>query len=165
METRKTFHPVILGIGCAALALGVVVYLISRPAEDVYFIHRSPVPISLYSLIPDVFGGIAYHLPSFLHVFAFSMITAGLVSRSKQAILLICGGWFSVDFLFELGQKYGDGIVAYIPRWFEHVPFLENSAGFFVSGTFDMYDVAATALGAVSAYLLLSMMKEKGDRK
>ena len=91
-------------IGVAGLSLGALVYLIDRPPEATYFIYFSRINISLYNILPNVFGVIGNSLPDFLHVFSFILITAGLLSCQKKCSIIVCISWFSLDFLFVKGD-------------------------------------------------------------
>jgi len=142
-------------IGAAGLSLGTLVYLIDRPPEATYFIYFSKINISLYNTFPNVFGVLGNSLPDFLHVFSFILITAGLLSCQKRCCLIVCITWFSVDFLFEIFQKYNALPLEIIPNWFKAIPFLENTENYFSQGTFDIADLIAIVLGTVIAYFIL----------
>jgi len=144
-------------LGFIALLIGSTVYMIDRPSDQTYFIAQSPLTISLYNNIPNLFGIIGYSLPAFLHVFSFILITAGLIFWNKRAYLIICVFWFSVDSAFELGQKFNDVTSHIIPHWFAGIPFLENTKSYFLHGTFDVVDLAAVAFGTMVAYFVVSI--------
>jgi hypothetical protein len=93
-------------------------------------------------------------------VFAFALITAGVVSCGKRGWLIICFSWFLIDSAFELGQKFSAWALKLIPNFFESIPVLENTEAFFLRGTFDVYDLVAMAMGAITAYaVLIATMK------
>ena len=142
-------------VGLTALLLGSLVYLVDRSPDRTYFIYISGLNISLYNTLPNVFGAIGNSLPTFIHVFAFILITAGLMSCQKRGCLIICLSWFFVDFAFELSQKYNAWSSRLIPNWFSEIPFLENTENYFIRGTFDFIDLAAVAFGTVIAYYVL----------
>ena len=149
-------------IGVTILLFGALVYLIDRPPDQTYFVYNSNINISLYNIIPNLFGVIGSSLPSFVHIFSFILITAGLLGCHKRGYLIICLSWVFVDCAFEIGQKYSTLPLKIIPRWFEGVPYLENSKNFFIQGTFDSFDLVAIATGAVIAYfILLSTMERR----
>lgn len=151
-------------IGVAALLLGTLVYLIDRPPEQTYFVYLSPINLSLYKKLPNFFGAIGHSLPTFIHVFAFILITAGLTSCKKGGCILICLGWFFADIAFETGQKFSSWSANLVPAWFESIPFLENTKNYFTHGTFDFYDIFSIALGALAGYfvLLKTMPRDNG---
>jgi len=142
-------------IGAVTLFLGSMVYLIDRPPEHTYFVYVSGVKISLYNILPNLFGPLGKSLPTYVHVFSFILITGGLISCHKRGYLIICLGWFLVDAAFELGQKFSGWFAGVIPDWFGGIPFLESSKRYFLNGTFDFQDLAAISLGTITAYFLL----------
>jgi len=142
-----------------------LVYLIDRPPEATYFVYISKIKISLYGAFPNIFGVIGNSLPDFLHVFSFILLTAGLLSSQKKGSLIICLGWFSIDFVFELFQKFNALPLKIIPKWFNGIPFLENTENYFSRGTFDFIDLIAIALGAGTAYFVLLATNNRADKK
>ena len=142
-------------IGVAGLIVGSLIYLINRPSDQTYFVYNSPINISLFNIIPNVFGFIGGSLPEFIHVFSFILITAGLIFCNKRGYLIICLSWFLVDSAFELGQKFNTWPSRIIPDWFTGIPFLENTENYFLKGTFDFIDLAAIVFGTVIAYFVL----------
>jgi len=149
-------------IGLGGLLVGALVYLIDRPPEATYFLHFSRIKVSLYGILPNVFGVIGNSLPDFLHVFSFIMLTAGLLSWGKKGSLAICLCWFSIDFIFELFQKFNTLPLKIIPKWFKGIPFLENTGNYFTQGTFDLLDLIAITLGTTAAYFVL-LATNKGE--
>ena len=122
-------------IGLTALIFGVLVYLVNRPPDQIYFIYVSGLNISLYNTLPNIFGLIGNSVPAFIHVFSFILITAGFLSCQKRGCLIICLSWLLVDSAFELGQNFNTWSASIIPDWFEGIPFLENTKSYFIHGT------------------------------
>ncbi len=148
-------------IGVIFLFIGTLVYLVDRPAEQTYFIFNTGIDISFFSGSKKLFGLIGNNFPSFSHVFSFSLITAGLFSLKNKGYLAICICWFTVDSMFELGQKFKSFPLIFIPDWFAGIPYLENSKNYFLFGTFDSIDIAANAIGAIAAYIVLVITTER----
>jgi len=147
-------------IGAAALLVGALVYVVDRAPDETYFIYSTGVNISLHNILPNLFGPIGNFLPAFIHVFAFALITAGVISCGKKGWVIICLSWFLIDSAFEFGQKYGTWTANHIPGFFADIPILENTKAFFLRGTFDVHDFVAMAMGAITAYaVLLATMK------
>lgn len=119
------------------------------------------VNLSVYGKTPHLFGVMGGNLPAFLHVFAFSLITAGVMKKSRPVHGRICLFWFCVNSLFELGQKYPDVINSALPQGLSHHSLMGRTADFFNKGTFDSLDILAFATGALAAYALLTMMEKK----
>ncbi len=141
-------------IGLAVLLLGTAVYFLDRPWEQTIFV---PGDLSLFPLTPAVFGVIGQSLPTFAHVFAFSLLTIALVGGAKRAAITVCLGWFLVEAAFELGQHpaLALALVTAMPPWFAGLSILNQSASYFLHGTFDPLDMLAIALGALAAYLVI----------
>ncbi len=148
-------------IGLAVLLLGTAVYFLDRPWEQTIFV---PGDLSLFSLTSSVFGVIGHSLPTFAHVFAFSLLTIALVGGAKRAAITVCLGWFLVDAAFELGQhpQVASGLSSLIPQWFEHLPVLDRTSGYFVYGTFDPLDLVSAALATLAAYLVIRRTQRPG---
>jgi hypothetical protein len=142
-------------IGTLALLFGSLVYIVDRPPDQTYFVYSNSINISLFNIIPNLFGLIGNSLPAFLHVFSFILITAGLIFCQKRGFLIICLSWFLVDSAFEVGQKFTTWPSRIIPDWFAGIPFLENTENYFLQGTFDFIDLASIVLGAIIAYFVL----------
>ena len=137
-----------------ALAVGVWVYLVERDPQRVYLLAGF-IPESLPS--PLHLGTIAGVLPEFIHVYAFSLLTALLLPSTPRHTLGACLAWFVVDSAFEIAQHpaIAPMIVAVLPGWFEQVPLLDNTVAYFRHGTFDPLDLAAVAVGAQAAWLTI----------
>jgi len=149
-------------IGLLVLATGSLVYLVDRPPGQTHFVYESHVDISLYDSLPNLFGTIGNIFPDFSHVFAFILITAGILSTNKTGCLVLTVFWFFTDILFEFGQKFGPAAADLVPAWFESIPFLKNTSVYFKNGTFDWLDTAAIIAGSVCAYfILIKTMKGK----
>jgi hypothetical protein len=145
------------------LLLGSLVYLVDCPPDQTYFISNFGINISLYNLLPNLFGIIGNSLPDFVHPFSFILITAGLITFKKKGYIIICLSWFLVDCVFEFGQKFNLWFSTIIPDWFAGIPFLENTEKYFVHGTFDSFDLAAITIGTVIAYFVL-IITNKSER-
>jgi len=146
--------------GATALFIGILVYLVDRPPDQTYFVDKSFVNISLYHILPDLYGIIGNSLPSFTHIFSFILITAGLIASKKREFIIICLFWFLIDSVFELGQKFSTMFIKSIPGWFTSIPFLENTEDYFIRGTFSFGDMAAITIGTITAYFLLMITSE-----
>lgn len=146
-----------------AMMAGWVVYAVDRPAPQVYLL---PSVLAFSDSSRNFFGAIGASLPSFLHVFAFSLLTAAVVaSRTPRAAAIIAGAWCGTDLLFELGQHpaLSAFIDASLPSWFASVPVLENVGPYFLRGSFDATDVAATVMGAALAYFTIVGQPSQGS--
>ena len=150
-------------IGLLALAVGIVLYVFDRPSAQIYFVTEW---LSQYRGSPSLFGAIGYHLPTFLHVFAFCLITSGILATGRRGVLVVCLSWLLVDGGFEIGQHplVTQIILPWIPDWFARVPVLDNTADYFIQGRFDPLDLSSIALGAFSAYLVIGLLNRQDDQ-
>jgi hypothetical protein len=149
-----------ISIGVLTLFVGLLLYLINRPS-DIYFVSFIKGAEHLHHLafpLPTRIGGA---LPSFLHVFAFSLLLGGLLACRKTGYLIICCSWLFTNVLFELGQRHPISTSQVIPEWFEGMFFLENIREYFLNGTFDSFDLLASSVGAVAAYCVLVRTREE----
>ncbi len=148
--------------GAVVLLAGVLIYLIDRPPDQIYFIYKSGMNISLFGILPIIFGSVGNFLPSFVHVFSFIFITAGIIARGKKDYLIICVSWLLIDCAFELGKNFNSWPLKIIPDWFLGILFLKNSKNYFMHGTFDLADMIAIFIGATMAYLFLVKTMQRG---
>ena len=84
-------------VALSALVVGVVIYLTERSGAGVYLLPdgwEAVLPVSL----------LGNHLPSFLHAFAFVILTAIVLEPWRGAVIFSCLLWAAVNTLFELGQ-------------------------------------------------------------
>ena len=73
-------------IGLVVLFFGSLVYLVDCLPDQTYFISNFGINISLYNLLPNLFGIIGNSLPDFVHPFSFILITAVLVACKKKRL-------------------------------------------------------------------------------
>jgi len=134
------------------LSLGTLLYVLARPSDQVPVLSA----LNVSHLLPAVVGGLGSSLPTFAHVFAFSLLTAVLLDGGRRVCLAACLAWFFVDTAFEVAQHrhIGASIAEVIPDWFEAVPILDQAGSYFVAGIFDPWDLMSIALGAGAAYVL-----------
>ena len=150
---------ILTGILC--LFLGGMVYLVARPPDQIYFLSRGGMPISLYHCLPNILGPAGQSLPSLIHVFSFILITAGIMGCEKRGGMICCVSWLILDSAFELGQRFHAWPQRIIPDWFSGVPLLENTRNYFACGTFDSFDLAAIVIGTLIAFWVLSITTER----
>jgi len=149
-------------IGFSVLTLGALFYYLFRSSEHTYFLKKLGISSQPISILPPVLLTIGNTLPSFLHVFAFIMMTAGLIANKKRGYLIVCLSWFTIDVFFEISQGLDAVLIPVIPNWFSHLFLLENTRDYLLYGSFDYLDLVAIALGSIVAYLFLTK-NERGD--
>ena len=149
-------------IGVTGLLAGMSVYLVGRPFNSVYFLQRLQSSEKHFHSLPNLFGKIGPYAPEFFHPFSFSLITIGLFSRNRRSRIIICLFWFTINILFEAGQKYGTQVAEFIPHWFSKVPVLENTKNYFARGTFSIADLTAILLGSAVAFIVAELTSVRG---
>jgi hypothetical protein len=137
-------------IAAVALSVGLLVYLLGRQPEHVYFLFHG---FSLAHGHHSLFGVLGNYLPSFVHVYAFILLTAAVAGFSQTRLTGTCAVWFVVASLFEAAQHPAISpiIAAAVPAWFARVPILDNTAAYFLNGTFDLWDLLSIVLGTMAA--------------
>lgn len=123
----------LFALGLGALALGVLVYALDRPAWSVAFLPATLIHDSGF------LGPLAGPMPTFLHVLAFSLMTAALLAPTLRARFAACSAWVAVNWLFEAAQH----------------PALMEITGNGMPGAFDLLDMLAALLGAAAAFLVM----------
>lgn len=134
------------------LLAGIAVYALDRGGAA-YFLSGWPAEPAA----PGVFGPLGDHLPTFFHPLVFILITAAVLRPWPRALPAICTAWFAIECLFELGQMapLDSRIAAAVPPWFDSVPVLQNTADYFIRGTFDPLDILSIGVGTGIAYLIV----------
>jgi hypothetical protein len=150
-------------IALAALAVGVLVYMLDRPAGSAYFLPQVASFANGHHFWFRALGG---RLPEFAHVYAFILLTVA-VSPWPGRVLPLCVFWWVLATLAELAQHPALAlrVVALVPDWFQQLPVLDNTASYFVHGTFDPWDLVAIALGTVSAYVTVRWLQYRPARE
>lgn len=139
-----------------ALAVAMLVYMTDRdPAAALLF----PALATLHG--GPVFGSAGAWLPSFVHPFAFSLLTAAALPAQLGSRLAACAAWGAVDVGFEVGQHPDVG--ARLADWMQPdgsaFPLTRALSNYFVRGTFDGADIVAALLGAAAAAGVLCWMR------
>lgn len=150
-QTKPNFRVILLGL--AWLSLGAMVYLWDRPVKGFFW---GTFGGNLFMDGGSGFGVLGHWLPTFAHVMAWSLITAGaLAVRSRTALAAICFLWMGINWGFELGQKNAVSVCEMLPDWPPLAPLMDLLRGYFKNGTFDTGDLWAAGLGAVMALTML----------
>jgi hypothetical protein len=146
-------------VGTMVLLLGVLVYVLDRPADAAPFFG----PISVDHVFPGAFGPIGQSLPTFAHTFSFSVLTAVWFGGQRRICIAPCLAWFAIDTVLEVGQypAVAERLVHFIPGWFDRLPILSQANGYFLAGIFDPWDLFSIAAGAISACLMTANTKRR----
>jgi len=143
---------VIAGLG---LSIGALVYLTDRAAYS-----HSLLPRFASLQRRHLFGVVGPWLPSFLHTFSFSLLTAAARSPAKSPAYGACAAWCTVNLVFELGQhpKVSQRLADLVLRTFGDTAPSRWTSNFFIRGTFDVNDIAAAVAGGLAAAGLLHLV-------
>jgi len=143
-----------LCIGMMFLLIGFLFYYFIRASNPPFFIHIFHPSKIHFSYMPHFFYN---NSPSFLHVVAFSFITAGIWSGDKSTNVLVnffsCFSWFLIDLIFECMQS-----LTVISK---HL-ILKNHIGL---GIYDVKDIWACALGAFLSFFILTILDFNSTRR
>jgi hypothetical protein len=147
-----------LSAGAAVLLLGFALYSLVRPEP----IFALPAPWHHPNVFPGLARG-AGSVPTFLHVLALALLSAGAVGGRRRA-WAAPAFWAAVNVVFELGQH------AYMRARFAALPeldhwLLERARSYFVSGTFDVADIVAACVGALTACAVIRLTTRLGDHR
>jgi len=148
-------------IASLSMVAGLFIYAADRAPGSVYLF---PDALSLNSGEGLIFGALGAYLPTFIHVYTFTLLTYACLSCDRAAVITTCGFWFIIDSLLELCQQevVATGIITIVPQWFDSIPVLENVSPYFVKGTFDPVDLLSIAVGSITAYFTINTFKEEG---
>ena len=137
---------------CVSLGVGFLVYIADRAATPVLL-----VPTSFLLSTGPLFGRMGDWLPSFIHPFAFSLLTAAACEPGARPAYAACVGWWLVNVAFEIGQHpaLSGPIANALHGVFGHSAPVKALSGYFVHGTFDGGDLIAATAGALAAARLL----------
>lgn len=157
--SQRQEEAILLVLAALLLVVGVLVYAIDRDGAA-YFLAGWTAGRGE----GELFGPLADHLPTFLHVLVVVLLTAAVLRPWPKLLPAIALGWFGMECLFELGQlsPLDARIAAALPAWLDDIPVLEASAGYFINGTCDPLDVLSIGLGAAVAFWIVRTI-ERGD--
>jgi len=141
---RDSYHGriLLLLIGLALLGYGAAGYLSFRTDSGVYFLTFLKIAYrpSWHVMIWND------HLPSLLHVAAFSLVTLAILNPTLERALYVPLVWASINLLFEMVQHdivkemlFNAQWRGWLPRLFVH---------YSQRGRFDLYDMFYSLLGA-----------------
>lgn len=148
----------------AALGLGLLVYLGDRPAGSAM-------------LLPDaatlghgpLFGAAGAWLPSFIHPFAFGLLSAAASRQRATPAYGAVAAWWVVDLAFELGQlpqlsaPLSQALLA-LQSASLPLPPAQALSRYLVNGRFDTADVLALSAGALAAAGVLRLLHRRETR-
>ena len=134
----------LLAYAIIALLAGLAYYWATRPSDSALFLSLLPAfpPEISLSFLTRWSGW----LPTFLHVFAFALLTC--LALGRRHLVFACVLWGVINALFELGQ-------ALPAETLENMPDLFNLRTYLSQGVFDPLDLVACGMGAWAAWILI----------
>jgi hypothetical protein len=141
--------PIVLA-SCASVALtvGLFVYAVDRGKLLGSWPLNATVAVS-----GSLFGMLGYWLPSFIHPFAFGLLTAAARPSGLRPAYRACVAWWAVNVAFEVGQH--PLVSARLANIFQSSigtgAFQQSLSDYFTRGTFDVGDLLAATAGAAAA--------------
>lgn len=153
MRPCDNFNAVQLINGFVFLVTGISIYVLFRGDTLPYL----PEAWVVHGLLPYPINHLTNQLPTFTHLLAFSLFTAGILGGGRRSAVLICLFWLFVETVFETAQHplISGWLAPRVPRWFENIALLDHTRGFLISGTFDPLDLVAATLAALLAYVVI----------
>ena len=139
------------------MAVGLLVYVTDRGSA-----HGMLLPAMSGPVGHPLFGALGQWLPSFVHPFAFSLLSAA-AARPKPALSYTgCLAWCAVNLAFEVGQhrQISDHVATALHDAFGNATMVRPVSGYFTRGTFDVGDAAAVILGSLAAAAMLRWLHQ-----
>jgi len=143
-----------------ALAAGTGVYLFDRAPGSAWLL-----PAAWQATSPGGwFGGAGLWLPSLVHAFGFSVLTACLLPRGRAAAAGACAAWAAIDTLAECAQHpaWSAPLATALERAFDASRLAVQVGQYFVRGSFDVADVTAGLAGSLLAFAALCRFFVRG---
>ena len=136
--------------GLLCLGAGCVLYATARPSIAAHFLGgvSNPVPP-----LPRSFRSLVGSAPTFIHVVAFSLMSAAIIGGHTGRRLAMCAAWAFTDVVFEWAQMpVVSGWLLQHATLIRSVPYLPR---YLAGGTFDPLDVLAAVSGGAFAGLFI----------
>lgn len=155
--TVSVFHTIVLAL--IGLTIGTLVYLTARPSTTYVAMLFQGLPF------PQLKSGlITGSLPTFCHVFAFSLISGELLRpwvRVAGANFIV---WDFLETAVEIGQI--EPLALAIQSMLKSSwggTFSDLVGEYFVRSTFDYFDLMACSLGSIVAWIVHTTAERKQD--
>jgi len=161
-QNRIHVDPLPLLMGMFFLSLGFLFYGMERP---IFSDLLGSSPDEAFTPTQDFFFfvWVRHHFPTFIHTFAFCLLSAAFFPSGKKGTFFVCLSWVVINVTFEFMQGKHAIITGLIPDGWATYPFLSNVEHFFTLGVFDSRDMLAAVLGGLCAYGLLLLMGARKD--
>ncbi len=151
-QERKNYRLFFLGI--LSLLIGTSFYFFLRSSDSNYLLIYFRTLSHPNNFVMRFIGNFGGSIPSFFHVLSLSLLNISLLSKTRVQTIIICIQWFLFGTIFELAQKYNSPINSNFFSILQENILFEKFEQYFIFGTFDFFDLLATALGAMTAFLI-----------
>lgn len=146
-----------------ALVLGLLLHVTQRDAAYSLLVPR----VDALTGLPEL-GAVAGWLPSFIHPFAFSLLSAALLPAPASARYGACIAWCAVNIAFEVGQhpRISPSLAENLDSALGKTPLgppAQALADCALRGTFDTGDIVAAMLGALAAAMVLFWVERQQE--
>jgi hypothetical protein len=147
----------VLAVLC--LAAGALVYAAGRPDGSPYLLPAAWANRFDWPWLDTAWG---LSLPSFLHAFAFSLLTSLLLRPWHLAAIVGCGFWLVVNVSLEIAQAdvIAPWVTQHLPAAFAQWPLLDMVGPYLLNGSFDPLDLGITVFGCG---LALALLEDRGS--
>jgi hypothetical protein len=145
----------LVAVASLSLAAGMLVYATDRDST-----HAMLFPAFVTLATGPVFGVVGPWLPSFVHPFAFSLLTAATGRRSTFPAYSACAAWWAVNMVFEFAQhpqfsgRFAESVNVLLGQtWLSRT--VSNYA---LRGSFHVDDLVAATAGALAAAGVMALV-------
>ena len=159
-KESSTINKIQFILGLIFLLIGSLEYFTSRSWETVYFLSKISFLEKYFYKMPDIFGGFGGNAPELFHVLAFSLLSYSVISQTRKNLIIVCIFWFTIDFLFEIGQKYSTFFCENLAEKFPDNSLTTVLDNYFRNGLYDPFDLLATLFGSL-LFIFLAKITSK----
>jgi len=104
-----------------------------------------------------LFGAAGAWLPSFVHPFAFSLVTAAIQPARRSPAYWACALWWAINVAFEVAQapNVSAEVTHVLPHLLGQSWLTDTTSNYLLRGTFAVGDLVAATAGAAAAAAVL----------
>ena len=156
LSTKNSFYfrAGLLVFGVAFLIYGTVGYIVFRASSKVYFLQFFDLP----EILPPLPSLMIWnnHLPSLIHVVAFSFFTLAILNTTFSKWFYIPFLWALMNILFEISQH--SVMKGFFSNVAQHELLPRFITNYSLRGTFDWNDIFYSLIGAGMVVLLVMLL-------
>lgn len=158
---NRPYEASLVRIAFTALAAGLAVYLLARPAGTLCCL---PHWLYLDHSTGEGLTRLGGQLPAFLHTYAFILLSAAATAPWPCLTIPICAFWCLLEGLCEIGQTAAVSAVinGLVDTQSVNFPLADRIVNYFVAGRFDPFDLLAIMMGGLSAFLTIKIIQRNG---